>query len=75
MLRHARSGEVRSFLEDADRAPSVGQRLTIVTLPGGGPDTPPESQYAPSDAGRWEVVQVDAVEDNPSRVIVYIRVR
>ena len=64
-IEQARPGDVVSYTEDADKAPPVGARMTIVVLPDR------TSSHLPNDNGPWQVANVEP--GAAGRVKVYIR--
>ena len=68
-VERAKPGDVVSCRVEADKAPPVGMRMTIVVLPDR------SSSHLPSDNGPWEVVQAELDPGDPGRAKVYIRLR
>jgi hypothetical protein len=66
VLRQTNPGEVVPYRELADRAPSVGVRMTLVPLPEGG------MGWHPNDIGPWEVVSVEPIPDDALQVRVFV---
>ena len=66
VLGDARPGDAISYVEDVDRAPTVGMRLTVVAFPSGSPERPPIVGYRVAEWGAWEVIGVEADRAAPT---------
>ena len=71
MLTGHKPGDIIAFVEDAERAPSVGTRLAIYIAPRVSAASPLMTSHVSTPAGPWEVAEVVPLDD-ARRVKVYL---